>query len=152
MEKRWRSTRNSRLSCRLSGREASEPVGCCQEADSRINPAHSGKAYIVFATLVDTERFLSIAADHFEEELESLYNRIVFNGSHMTFEDGWPQRRRFLVEAIAADLVRSEDWDIDGSEVVTYPGPPDINLTMIVHFPREDIAGLERRFANRPVA
>jgi len=122
-------------------------VSCCQE-DTGF-PHHYGKAYIYFETMTDAERFLSIAAGSYSDELESLYNRVVFHGSQVELEDDWYLRRRFTVEATAADLNHDFIWnpELDEDELVIY-GPPRIELGIVVSFPRDDIPELEKRFAD----
>jgi hypothetical protein len=122
-------------------------VSCCQEDTDY--PHHYGKAYIYFETVVDAERFLSIAAGSYSDELESLYNRVVFHGSLLELEDDWYLRRRFTVEATAADINHDFVWDptTDEDELVIY-GPPRIELGITVSFPREDITELAARFAD----
>jgi hypothetical protein len=124
-------------------------ASCCQEAGPDW-PEHEGKAYIAFPTVYDAERFLEIAAGSFSEELESLYNRVVFHGASIETEGDWAQRRRFAVEGWAADLNRDyvESEEGNGDVPVVF-GPPPIELAVAVYFPRADIAELERRFALR---
>jgi hypothetical protein len=120
-------------------------VSCCQEDTDY--PHHYGKAYIYFETITDAERFLSIAAGEYSEEMESLYNRTVFHGAALETENDWYLRRRFTVEATAADVNRDFVWDpeTDEDELVIY-GPPKIELGILVSFPNSDIQELETRF------
>jgi hypothetical protein len=121
-------------------------TACCQDAGLDWRE-HEGKAYVVFPTVYDAERFLAIAAGSFSEELESLYNRVVFHGASVETEDNWVHRRRFTVEGWASDLNRDYvESEEGGDDVAVVYGPPRIELSIAVYFPRDDIAALERRF------
>jgi hypothetical protein len=123
-------------------RLAIQTSACCQEAELR-----KGKAYIAFETIKDAERFLGLAAGAYSEDLESLYNRVVFHGS-LWKSKAWAERRRFHVECWAKDWNMDYEWNEETQEgaPVVY-GPPRIELGVVVLFPTGDIDAVTERFA-----
>lgn len=111
-------------------------TSCCQDIDGK------GTASISFDNWEDVEFFLSAAAGDHSEEVESLYNRIVYGGRVLPgYWRRWIRERCWRVEGFAYDW----NADIDENDDLVLLGPPAIAISPAVCFPASDIPEVERR-------
>jgi hypothetical protein len=102
-----------------------------------------GRVWVDFPTAADAERFLDIAAGDYDEEVESLYNRVT--GEYEP-DDDWEQYREHRVWQYrcspmdyGAPLYDEEgNLEVPGSERC-------IVLSVSVRFPHDDHAEVLRR-------
>ncbi len=111
-----------------------------------------GKVWIEFADAINAGEFLSIAAGEFDEDIDSLYNRVVDGwqpDEEADYED-FRDNRAWLYKVMAHDLNVRIEVDEENHEISdTSVGPPAIYLSVSVRFPRSDLPEVERRILAR---
>jgi hypothetical protein len=111
-------------------------TACCQDGDRK------GTAWIAFDNWQDVEFFLSAAAGEHSEEIESLYNRIVYAGRVLPdYWRRWMRERCWRVDGLALDC----NADIDENGELVLIGPPAMEVLPAVYFPVSDVPEVESR-------
>jgi hypothetical protein len=104
----------------------------CQDNERGLGECR--RVWIQFRNGWDAEHFLSVAADRYDDGLDSLYNRVVGGWEP---EDDWQAFRQLRAWSYS---VRADDRNVtrtdDGEDLPV--GPPDVGLAVSVRFPFTD--------------
>jgi hypothetical protein len=108
-----------------------------------------GKVWIMFEDGGAAQAFLSIVAGKFDDDADSLYNRVLdgFQPDEEADYEDFRENRAWLNKVSVEDRnVRTEFTD-DDERIVTPVGPPVVEFNVSLHFPRSDLPEVERRVA-----
>ncbi len=99
-----------------------------------------GTVWILFASFIGAEEFMNIVCDKYDEEPESLYQRISGNYSYDEDDGEWSFTPH--VEDFSLSYKTNKDDTIE--EV--HKGKPDFNFSVSVRFPRSDLKEVCKKF------
>jgi hypothetical protein len=121
-------------------------LGCktcnsCQESEG-----HGRRVWIEFASPEDASPFLSAVAGEYNDDIGSLYNRVMYGGSHSLDVARRHGSWEYALSLIDHNL--DQDWAENRGLTERVIGPPAVRFRVSVAFPRTNLAEVEARLRN----